>query len=473
MTKGDARRAAKPLELASRMAPSDALFWYAEEALPQFRATIAGLYVLDGVPDAKRLAAALDAAIALVPRLRQRVLAVPLHLGLPEWVDDPHFDRRYHLRHVSAAPPGDERHLLDLAATLFATPFDRERPLWEATWIEGLAGGRSAYFFKMHHSMVDGVGSVAILRAITQAAPDEAPPRVRRWRPQPLPGRSEQLAALARDNASAALGLVDRALSGLWGAVTHPGEAIEGAARTLRGVRGMVTDALQPAAKDPLAGNTSGLSRRFDVLDVPIDRLRKIKAPLGATINDLVLTALAGALGTYHRGRGHPLEALKCMVPMNLRARDERDVMGNRVGMFNVQLPIGERRPMRRLAEIQAQTRAAKEDQRGAAGPLFVELLTALPGGAFRLLARQALGQVNVSCTNVPGARERRYMGGAAVEAIYPFASVVQGTPLVMALLSYAGTMHVGLDTDPEAVPDPERIAALFVAELDALEALA
>ena len=175
------RRGTTPpvLTLPSRMAPSDALFWYAEEALPQFRSTIAGLYLLAGHPDPERLDASLDTAIASVPRLRQRVLEVPFGLGLPEWVDDPHFDRRYHLRHLSLAEPGDERHLLDLAATLFATPFDRERPLWEATWIDGLSGGRSAYLWTMHHSMVDGVGSMAILRAITQREADEQPERIR------------------------------------------------------------------------------------------------------------------------------------------------------------------------------------------------------------------------------------------------------------------------------------------------------
>jgi hypothetical protein len=187
----------------------------------------------------------------------------------------------------------------------------------------------------------------------------------------------------------------------------------------------------------------------------------------------VVLTALAGALASYYRERGHALERLKCMVPMNLRGRDDSESMGNRVGMFNVQLPVGDEPPEERLRLIREQTCAAKQDQRGAAGPLFVEMLTALPGSAFRWLARSAIGQVNVSCTNVPGVRRPRYMAGARVDAVYPFASVVEGTPLVMALLSYAGALHVGIDTDPEAIPDPHRIAELFEASLEALESLA
>jgi hypothetical protein len=103
---------------------------------------------------------------------------------------------------VSLAPPGDERHLFDLAATLFATPFDRERPLWEATWIEGLAGGRSAYLLKMHHSMVDGVGASAITDAITQRTRDEAPVRIARPPARRLPTPAACL-RLARDNSAA------------------------------------------------------------------------------------------------------------------------------------------------------------------------------------------------------------------------------------------------------------------------------
>jgi len=455
------------------MLPSDALFWYAEDALPHFRSTIAGLYVLDGVPDAERLDATLERAIALVPRLRQRVLAVPLHLGLPEWADDPHFDRRYHLRHVSLAPPGDERHLLDLAATLFATPFDRERPLWEATWIEGLAGGRSAYLLKMHHSMVDGVGANAITDAITQRTRAEAPARIARPPARRLPTPAAQLAALARDNVRGSLALARRGVSGVLRGLGRPREAWQDATRSLRGIRALVADALQPAARDPLSRGSSGISRRFDVLDFDLERLRKLRGALGATLNDVVLAALAGALGSYYRDRGHRLDTLKCLVPMNLRGRADGDAMGNRVGMFNVQLPVGEPSARARLVRVREQTGAAKEDQRGVAGPLFVELATSLPGAVFRWIARQAVGQVNVACTNIPGARETRYMAGAKVEAIYPFASVMQGTPVVMALLSYAGALHIGIDTDPEAIPDPRRIAELFEAHIVMLEELA
>jgi WS/DGAT/MGAT family acyltransferase len=463
----------RPLEVASRMSPSDALFWYAEEALSHFRSTIAGLYVLGGVPDAARLDAALESAIALIPRLRQRVLAVPFELGLPEWADDPHFDRRYHLRHVALAPPGDDRHLLDLAATLFATPLDRERPLWEATWIEGLAGGRSAYFFKTHHSLVDGVGAGAITNAITQRTRDEAPPRIERPPARGLPTPAAQLARLARDNVRSSLGLAGRGVAGAVRGLGRPRETLRDATRALRGMGAMVIDALQPAARDPLCRETAGLSRRFDVLDLDLERLRKLRGSLGATVNDVVLAALAGALGSYYRDRGHDLDTLKCLVPMNLRGRAEGDALGNRVGIFNVQLPVGEESAAKRLENVCKQTRAAKQDQRGAAGPIFIELATSLPGAVFRWIARQAVGQVNVACTNIPGAREPRYMAGAKVEAIYPFVGVMERTPVVMALLSYAGALHVGIDTDPEAISDPQRIARLFESNVAMLEALA
>jgi WS/DGAT/MGAT family acyltransferase len=261
--------------------------------------------------------------------------------------------------------------------------------------------------------------------------------------------------------------------SGPLEAIANPREGFESAMRVARGLRGMLTDVARPATRDPLAVPGSGLSRRLDISEVSIERLRKIKSPLGVTINDVVLTALTGALRAYHHERHVHADELSCLVPMNLRGRDERDTLGNRVGMFTIALPVGEKQAARRMARIVEQTRAAKRDRRGAAAPLLVEALTLLPGAVLGLFARGVLGRVNVACTNVPGTHHERWMAGARIESIHPFASVVEGTPLVMALLSYAGKMEIGIDTDPEAIPDPHRIATLFGEALDELEALA
>jgi WS/DGAT/MGAT family acyltransferase len=449
------------------------LFWYAESALPIFRPIIGGLYILDRPPDRRVLKAGCQAALKLIGRLRQRVVEAPFDLGLPEWVDDPHFDEAYHLRFLSVQPPGTMRDLLELVAALFATPLDRERPLWEAYVIEGIEGQRAAYFIKMHHSVVDGVGSLALLNILTQKTRTQPIPRVeapRRRRRGGEPGGLELLQRLALDNIRSSAALLAQAVSLPLQLLTRPGEVIGQARGILRGLRGVFTDAGNEIVHDPLARSTSGLSRRLDTMEIPLNRLRAIKAHWNVTINDVVLTALAGALRDYHLEHRIRIDALNCMVPMNLRGRDERDILGNRVGMFNIILPLAEKRAGRRLERIVAQTRRAKSDGRSSLYPFLVQTLTLLPGAAFRWLARHSLERVNVACTNIPGVPERRFMAGAEVLAIHPFASVVQGTPLVIALLSYGGMMEVGIDTDPEAIPDPHRIVELFNAALDELD---
>lgn len=464
------------LDLPNRMAATDALFWYAESAMPIFRPLIAALYILDRQPEPKQMEAGLHVAIQAIPRLRQKVVELPFHIGLPEYVEDKHFDPTYHLRHLSVPAPGAMRELLNLTASLFAAPLDRERPLWEAYWIEGLEGGRAAFFFKLHHSLVDGVGALAILQALTRSARDQPPPRVRKRRcrrPSPVENVLTQVSQLAADQAATVWRVATGAVLAPVEAALHPIETFEQVQRTLRGLRGAVADLQQPAIKDPLLGSTSGLSRRFDVMEIPLERLRAIKEPLGVTLNDLILTVLAGTLGALHKERHTHVDELNCMVPMNLRGADEERVLGNRVGVINVRLPVGERRPDRRLQLIVRQTRRAKSDKRGASYPFLMDLLALVPGAGFRWLGHQALGRVNVACTNIPGLPEPRFMAGARIEAMYPFASVVEGTPIILAMLSYAGHMDIGIDTDPEAIPDPHRVAVHFEAALAEMETLA
>jgi diacylglycerol O-acyltransferase len=459
-----------PLQLRSRMLPSDALFWYVEDATPELRPLVAAVMSLDRRPDHDRLRASVERWVARLPRLRQRVVEAPLRLGLPEWEDDPHFELDYHAREVILPQPATQRHLLDFVGAVFATPLDHLRPLWEAYLIEGLEGDRAACFFKVHHSVMDGVGSLAIFDALTQGHRAE-PVRVPRHLP-PVPARpaAVRVAGLARDAVVNVTTGAGAAAAAALRAAVHPAEMMDQMVRTVRGVRGMMTDLRAPGIRDPLAQASTGIGRRLDAMTLSLPRLRRVKDALGVTLNDVVLTAVSGAVGRYHAHRKVQIDELNCMVPMSLREADERHTLGNRVGAFTVALPVGEPDALQRLARIQEQTGAAKSDRRGAAWPLMMRVMASLPGFAYRLLAQTVTGRVNLICTNIPGPPVQRYLAGAQIEAMYPFAPVAVGTPLSIALMSYGDTYGVGIDTDPAAIPDPELLTRYLRAAFDEIE---
>lgn len=459
-----------PLQLNSRMLPTDALFWYVEEATPELRPLVAAVMILDRPPDHDRLHASVERWVARLPRLRQRVIEAPLRLGLPEWEDDPHFELDYHAREVILPEPATERHLFDFIGAVFATPLDHMRPLWEAYLIEGLEGGRAACFFKVHHSVMDGVGSLAVFDALTQAHRAE-PVRVpRHLASQPPSSARVRLARLVRDAAANAANGLGAAAAVSARAALRPGEVFDDIGRALRGVRGMIADLTAPSSVDPLAQASTGIGRRLDAMTLSLARLQRIKDALGVTLNDVVLTAVSGAVGSYYVHRKLHVDELHCMVPMSLRQSEDRHALGNRVGAFNVALPVGQPDPLLRLARIQRQTGAAKHDRRGAAWPLMMRVLASMPGFAYRLLAQAVTGRVNLICTNMPGPPVHRYLAGAEIDAIYPFAPVALGTPLSIALMSYGDSYGIGIDTDPAAIPDPELLTRYLAAAIDEIE---
>ena len=460
-------RGARP---GSRMLATDALFWYAEEATPELRPLVGAILILDRLPDRERLQQLLARWIVRVPRLRQRVVEAPLHLGLPEWEDDPHFELEYHARDVVLPEPGTDAHLFEFASAVFATPLDHLRPLWEAYLIEGLEGGRAACFFKVHHTVMDGVASMAGFDTLTQAhraEPVRVPEAMPLHAPRPVTVR---VARLIRELLSSTTETMGAAAGFALQMVLHPAVAGDGVVRAIRGVRGVVRDLSTPGIHDPLADATTGIGRRLDGLTFSMARLRRIKEALGVTLNDVILTVVSGAVGRYHVYRGVHVDELHCMVPISLRQEGERHALGNRVGMCNVALPVSEPDALIRLDVIRRQTTAAKNDRRGAAYPLVMRALTFMPSAVFRLLAQAVTGRINLVCTNVPGPPTTRYLAGAKIEAMYPFAPVAVGTPLSVAVLSYADVCGIGIDTDPAAIPDPERLHRYLGEAVDDLE---
>ncbi len=450
------------------MRPADAFFWYAEAATPELRPLVAGVFVLDRVPDPVRLRAAISHMSLAIPRLRRRVVEPLLPIGLPTWVDDADFELDYHLRAVDLPAPGSWRQLLRFGGEVFSAPIDHLRPLWEAHLIGGLADGRAALLLKLHHAVMDGVGSMVLLDALTQARRGDRVTALRR--PSARNGASPadgMTPGLRRAVAAAVdgLGAAAQAL-GDPGAVLHQ---LAGAARSARSLIGDLASSLNAA---PIGAHCAGIGRRLDAVPLSLPRLRRIKTALGVTLNDLILLAVTGALSRYHARRGPDVQSLQCIVPMSLRQDHDRPRHGNRVGGFTVTLPVGEPDPAARLALIRAQTTHAKGSGQGTATALMMQAAALVPSALFRAAAHGVAGRVHLICSNVPGPPARRYLAGARIDAVYPFAPVMAGTPLSIALLSYGDSVCVGIDTDPAAIPDPERLGRYLQREVDALEVL-
>lgn len=458
---------------STSMVPTDAFFWYAEAAIPQLRPLVAGLFILDRPPDRQRFHASVRRLVARMPRLRHRVLENRLPMTLPRWGEDHSFDLDYHLRRIVLPRPATQRHLFDFAGAIFATPLDHLRPLWEAYLIEGLKEDRAAFFLKVHHSVMDGVGSVALFDALTQADRSERvhAPRHRARGSTDVADQADVM-ALGRDWLwNTATGLAG-ALSAGAEAIRRPQEALGQLRRTAYGMRRLIDDLRAPVSPDPLTARATGVGRRLDGLTFSLSHMRLLKDALGVTLNDLVLAIVSGALGRYNRGRGIQLAAMRCMVPVNVRQGHERAALGNRVTAFMVQLPVGERDFTRRLELIRAQTNVAKGDGQTQGYQLLMQAVSLVPAELFRVAAQSARGRLHLICSNVPGPPVQRFLAGAKVEVVYPYAPIMLGTPLSIALISYGDAYTVGIDSDPASIPDPERLRQYIEAEMKELEGL-
>jgi WS/DGAT/MGAT family acyltransferase len=432
-------------------------FWWGDQ--PRQRTTMAMLLLLDRRPHSDRLRAAMWRAVEAVPRLRQRVVDAPFDLARPRWQDDPTFDLDFHVRRYAVThDDGSPEHatLADLFRTLgpiYERPFDRSRPLWELIELDGPGEG-SALFFRLHHGVADGVGGNAILAALTDAeAEAKAPPAAREpppgaWQEESLPARlADALGQRIREDLTRGRA-VRRAA---WHLAVHPSAWLTAA----RIVRGVVSDLFASTAS-PL--REFGPSRELSGLDLPFEPLRKARAALGGQMIDLMLTAVAGAVGAWHRAHGHgDVDEVMTLVPINLRPRAEQGLRagtGNRATGVMVRLPLSEHDPIARFHEIHRRVTERKAQPLVEHLPAVAELLAVLPRPLFRYASRASSQAVNLIVTNVPGVLQPRYVAGARITAAYPFAPLAPRCPVSIALYGYDQRLYVGIDADRTALTD-------------------
>ena len=442
----------------SKMSDAEGLMWRMEKD-PHLSSTFANITVLDRKPDVERLVRRMEHAAWIVPRLRQRVQSAPANLSAPFWVDDANFDIRYHVRHIALPKPGTMRQLLDLASLITNDPFDRTRPLWQFTVVDGLRGGKAALIEKLHHTIADGEGMVQLSLAFLDFDADapEPPP----FDPDSLDASGEQPSAAAggdvlRDLVAGSLrmplGLL-RQVRDLLADPTHIPEAGTAAAGTLRSVISQLSDVEH--AHSPLWTQRS-LQRRIETLRAPYTETRDVSRKLGGKLNTAFLTVAAEAASRYHIAMGAPVEHLRSSMAISTRSASSG---ANAFSLVRMLIPTGEMPIADRFALINEAAGTARGSSSSASLETLAAVASTLPTSLVTRLARTQAQTVDFATSNVRGAPIPMYVAGAQLLENYPVGPL-GGVAFNLTLLSYLGSLDMGLNIDAAAVADPALLHA-------------
>lgn len=418
-------------------------------------------------PPLAQLRRHLEARLDHVPRFRRRVAAPRMGLGDLRWSDDPGFDIAHHVHALRLAAPGGPAELRELAGTLLSVPLDPGRPLWRLYLVDGLRDGGFAVIGQAHHALVDGIAAIEVaLLLFTPDPPARARPELPAgpW----LPARPGSVADSAKDALRARVGGSGRTARALVTAARRTDAA------RLREVAGALESFARPSPPTSL-DRTVGPAREVAFATTDLEGVRDAGRRHGGTINDVLLAACAIALGRALRRRGEHPEAVKVLVPVNVRdGTAEGAAAGNKISFVGVDLPVAETDPVRVLRRVRAQTRAAKAA--GEAGPLaaIADAADALPASARRVVTRTAARAASFTAivSNVPGPPVDLELLGRPLAALFPAVPCLDGHALTIGALSYRGRLNVGVTADAVVVPDAVDLARDLEQAFDLLRVL-
>jgi diacylglycerol O-acyltransferase len=435
-----------------RLSPQDAAFLHLEDAVSHMH--IGSVAILEGPPpDREALSRMVRAHLPSVPRYRQRVQFVPFALGRPVWVDDPHFNLGYHLRRTALPAPGGDQELRDLVGRVMSQQLDRGKPLWEMWMVEGLSEGRWGLITKLHHCMVDGVSGAELMAVILDSERDPMPRPEEDWHPEREP-MGVELAAQA---------LLGRAVSpyeqlrAVRSAARSPGRAVRSLATTARGLRAM-TGVVAPPPASSLNGPI-GPHRRWAWARSALSDVKRVRSAFGGTVNDVVLTAIAGGFRTLLAERDESTQRdVRTLVPVSVRASDEHGEYNNRVSAIFANLPVGIEHPVERLAATRAQMEQLKNSGEAVAGDVLVGLSGFAPAMllalGLRAATRMPQHSVNTVTTNVPGPQRPLYAAGRRMLECFPYVPLGGHIRIGVAIFSYDGGLTFGVTGDYDEAPD-------------------
>ncbi len=447
-----------------RLSPLDASFLHIEDDVSHMH--IASVAIFEGPePAFGDVVDMIESKLPLVPRYRQIVKTVPLDLGRPVWVDDPHFNIDYHVRHTALPAPGGEEELRRLVGRVMAQQLDRAKPLWEIWVVQGLEDGRWAMLSKAHHALVDGVSGTDLLAVIMDLSPGaERPAAGEPWEPRPMPSgwslASDALTSIVRSpyeqlRAARAQTRLLRRMAGYAKEVTSGLVAMGGLVR--------------PTPLSSLNGPL-GPHRRYAWATTTVDDIKRVRKELGGTFNDVVLASITNGFRELLLSRDEDVErVVRTLVPVSVRPRDETGravgdgTLENKVTAMFAELPVDIEDPALRLHVITEQMKDLKESKQAMAG----EALTSMSGFAppmllavgMRLASKAGQRNVNTVTTNVPGPQFPLYAAGRRMIRAFPYVPLAGQVRIGIAIFSYNGEVNFGITGDYDSTADIDVLA--------------
>mgnify|MGYP000906105718 FL=1 len=437
---------------AKRLSGWDFATWRMATDDPVMRSTMIGLLVLDSSPDWDVMKQRFERATRLAPILRSRVVEGPIGLQTPRLVVDPDFDLSFHMRRFSMPKGSTWADVLEDARRQSMADFDRDRPLWRATLLEGLPGGRAALIMKLHHAIADGQGAVQLGLALFDFTPDGADLGPMPEEPEPaVLDTTGFLEAVIRNNVGWVARTAEDAIRGLgpltMEAVKNPGDMISRARRTAESVMRFTRVPFGPLS--PIMQQRS-INYHFDTIDMDFAAYRAAAKKRDRSVNDLFLAAISVGMNRYHERMGRPVDELRMNMPISLRSSGED--AANAVTIARFEIPISN--AIDDVLEAAAQTvRSWRAEPALRLADNLAEFSRFLPPELLSAAAQTS----DLTASNVPGVPVPVWLCGAKVERMYPLVATI-GAAINITMLTYAGVASVGVSTDDAAVDDREEL---------------
>jgi WS/DGAT/MGAT family acyltransferase len=441
------------------LSPVDASFLLTES--PAAHTHIAAIAVFDGpLPPHEELVSVINSRLSLLPSFRQRLHMAPLLHPWPAWINDPHFNVHYHVRHTSLPAPGSEEQLQRLVARILSNKIERDHSLWEMWFVDELENDRSAVILKAHHALLDGISLMdAALRLLDDDCDVVAASQEPAWDPAPPPTPVELLLSSLRRQRRASTA----AASMLSSVVTQPRSTASAAWSSSASLASALSARVLRGAPKSLPSRPESPHRRFAFAEATLDEVNRIRQPYGATINDVVLTAVSLALGRYLRREGDRTERVKvkALVPKSLRTQADKDVLGNRIAGMIAPLPVDVTDPAQALELVRDAMGRIKRSRQSEGLSLISRVGEVIPTQVFVGTIRAASRRqaANLVISNVPGPTSGCQFMGREIESLgfVPTADRAVNVGVV----SYNGQLKIGVISDYDSFD-----AARFGADL-------